>query len=948
MERPLVTIERKPKVFVFSLLSVGPLMWAGLSDGYIRVFDCTSYSLLDEFRAHCGAINQMIQTHDGHVITASSDWTVARWDPFHLCLESRFSGHQNAVRSVAVGDDTQTRHLVASGGDDCFIRVWNLNYNTLQPEPYPAVLRHKDAITCMLVSRGRLLSAGHDGTVHVWSLATGAPSMALEQRPCAVTSIISNSISDQIWVGGVDGIITVYDQKRLCRLASLYDHSGAYVVAMKSAARATVSRLWVHDNDGGVSFLTDGEQEPEEARMNAERQDTIDALRQQVIANFEVLEKHRSDLYHLEAADVHRKKQTAGELSLPSTLKHQYLHKAITWLQRKRLRHHAEQTLCWLRDLSTEALARRYFHHLLTFFRVAADVRRKKALAEGLMKNSENATKVRYCMLLYDAALRSAETKRKLAAAKLILESTDRGCLHAGYVLWVRFRNERHALKVRSAICLSFERLTQQQLARVYWLRLTDLIEKEKAFSKRSQLIDNFKRMSGVGLLGYYFQKWVLWQSTGEQILKRMQSSCLHILSARRKMRDAFSKWLKFATSSQHWQLQQQQQQITKERAMWEDLLTSSRHVSMDALLEEEQRLGSMLNGTHNEREVVERGIAQTQKEVSKLQRDLAISRMKVSLSDSMSVAEQAAVMMSLLKSHGVNSLYDAAIIAEVKDKAAFTPKMTATVFPDVALAQQLHVLKQQFFQLAQAAGYTLLSELKDGECEWNIPMSLVDRMKSKDMREVLENIKRLVVWHDVVASGQARLSEKKEHMQSTLQEFLANSVLFLSVVNQEYQRFKEEGLITGADYQKKAETVSSSPPPGPRPLAKQPPTPTPHPKTVSTPRPTAPSPKKSPSTPRSNGPSTQATPKPFMGFRLGNAQRSVVITDCAPESPAFDAGLQVGDELLRFADVVVTDISSFNAVAARHVKVGARIAIKYRRSGHIHDAMITVSSKNA
>ena len=53
-------IEKKKEVHVSALLSHGPYMWAGLSDGYLRIFDQKTYELSFERKQHSGRITCMI------------------------------------------------------------------------------------------------------------------------------------------------------------------------------------------------------------------------------------------------------------------------------------------------------------------------------------------------------------------------------------------------------------------------------------------------------------------------------------------------------------------------------------------------------------------------------------------------------------------------------------------------------------------------------------------------------------------------------------------------------------------------------------------------------------------------------------------------------------------------------------------------------------------------
>jgi S1-C subfamily serine protease len=117
--------------------------------------------------------------------------------------------------------------------------------------------------------------------------------------------------------------------------------------------------------------------------------------------------------------------------------------------------------------------------------------------------------------------------------------------------------------------------------------------------------------------------------------------------------------------------------------------------------------------------------------------------------------------------------------------------------------------------------------------------------------------------------------------------------------------------------------------------------------------------------------------PKPYLGLRVApkktDTTTKLLIDDCpeayaAPSAvgtspargdlpnpeeqppqlpgPAFAAGLRVGDELLRFANYVVTDLASFNAIVARHAKTGQQVPVQYKRGASIQTAVIVVGSK--
>ena len=134
-----VVIERKPHAFVFCMCSPSEnRVWAGLNDGHIRVFDSSSYHLLEEFKAHCSAVSAMaaanMPTHDDEyehhmhvVVTCSTDWTISKWDAVSYQCLGRLQGHANAVRCIC---PSLSGEYLVSGGMDGAVRLWSLISNT--------------------------------------------------------------------------------------------------------------------------------------------------------------------------------------------------------------------------------------------------------------------------------------------------------------------------------------------------------------------------------------------------------------------------------------------------------------------------------------------------------------------------------------------------------------------------------------------------------------------------------------------------------------------------------------------------------------------------------------------------------------------------------------------------------------------------------------------------
>lgn len=104
----------------------------------------------------------------------------------------------------------------------------------------------------------------------------------------------------------------------------------------------------------------------------------------------------------------------------------------------------------------------------------------------------------------------------------------------------------------------------------------------------------------------------------------------------------------------------------------------------------------------------------------------------------------------------------------------------------------------------------------------------------------------------------------------------------------------------------------------------------------------------------------SQVYQKPFLGFRVqvsrdaGSSRSAISIKEITPYytnlagekavGPAALAGLQVGDQFVRFAHYAVTDLAAFNAVVARHVRPGAQLPVVVLRNGETISTQLKVA----
>ncbi|EAN78869.1 WD domain, G-beta repeat, putative [Trypanosoma equiperdum] len=142
-DRVLRFVPKKSRAVVTSLIQIGSSrVVAGLSDGYIRVFDAVTLCEYQQTRAHTSAVRCLMAVATPIVqgvqpeceftpapvfLTASSDRTIAKWDAVSLQCLCRLKGHTCSVSALV---STLNGVFVFSGADDGSLHMWSMVDNT--------------------------------------------------------------------------------------------------------------------------------------------------------------------------------------------------------------------------------------------------------------------------------------------------------------------------------------------------------------------------------------------------------------------------------------------------------------------------------------------------------------------------------------------------------------------------------------------------------------------------------------------------------------------------------------------------------------------------------------------------------------------------------------------------------------------------------------------------
>ncbi len=162
-QRPLGTIVRFDNlIYTLTISPDGQTLASGDNKGVIKLWNLSTGKLIRGFVAHSNAVNAVVFTRDGQLVSASRDRTIKLWNINSGKLVRSLTGHNNWVNAVAIHPDGQT---LASAGRDG-IKLWNLTTGELKT----TLNGHTDWVSAIAFSPdGRTLaSGGFDQRINIW------------------------------------------------------------------------------------------------------------------------------------------------------------------------------------------------------------------------------------------------------------------------------------------------------------------------------------------------------------------------------------------------------------------------------------------------------------------------------------------------------------------------------------------------------------------------------------------------------------------------------------------------------------------------------------------------------------------------------------------------------------------------------------------------------------
>ncbi len=233
---------------------------SGSFDNTIKIWDASTFKLVRTLQGHSAPVLSVALSPDGRtLISGSLDKTVRMWDTESGKLLRTLGFHSASVLSVAFSRDGRR---IASGSLDGVVKLWDASTSQIvqtfkahggQPIAVAGMLSGwilgaisgdfsglATDILSWAVSGGvpgtyslafsfdsrQVFSAGGDGNIKVWDVATGQPLRTLEGHSDSVIAVAFSPDGRRIASGGFERSVKLWDAATLQHVRTLEGHLG--------------------------------------------------------------------------------------------------------------------------------------------------------------------------------------------------------------------------------------------------------------------------------------------------------------------------------------------------------------------------------------------------------------------------------------------------------------------------------------------------------------------------------------------------------------------------------------------------------------------------------------------------------------------------------------------------------------------------------------------------
>lgn len=263
---PIKDLQGRDGTYCTSLLYVEheECVLAGFQDGYLHVYNARTTDLMQEKMQHGGGVNCMTVLEKS-VFTGGADWKVCQWccSGGNITLERTLHGHRGGVRCFGIYEGP-TGAVLFSGSDDGTIRAWDpyITATEMDPDIHTFHGHDRAVLSIAVVSyANQLWSGGEDLTVRVWDMETLSEIATLRGGHTApVSSLLV--VESRIWSADKHGHILLWDITTRSPLQDIssriptWGTAQGMILSMKRVQPTSAWKVWTASSNGTLQCWT--------------------------------------------------------------------------------------------------------------------------------------------------------------------------------------------------------------------------------------------------------------------------------------------------------------------------------------------------------------------------------------------------------------------------------------------------------------------------------------------------------------------------------------------------------------------------------------------------------------------------------------------------------------------------------------------------------------------
>ena len=714
-----------------TLFAVDSHMWAGFSDGTIRIFDQQVFILAFEGKLHRGGVTAFAQSFDGKTFSASKDGTVGKWDT----EENNF----DSLSQTDPIDGSPAALCLATYGYHLFVGYSNGTLRAYDIETGDASVTFQgqdDAVTGVCVQDGFLFSTSLDGSVVAWNIANGEAIKRLEGHRAPVTAMMCDQIGHRIWTTDTDGVINVWSSQseRGFQLEQSVAHDEAVdIVALKGIAAIDAVKVW--------TLGSNGQNKVWHSSTNLVEESIRDGLRamRSIIDQDEIELRKWNELIRTLHEVAYRLRTSLSDtldVSCGRELQRRAYLVWKQWVLKSQLKKFQGCALQHVAQRANISLRQRTFATLLLNRNKQRRLRYTTQLSNLLLADTQRELIYSYGKKMEAVHYTLRRLKRARSVAAVSEDCAQRLILRRAFEKFCRFRRwsqeSRQRVRMAGAICAAAEKrlgliFFRQWMSRV---QLND-INRQKVFHSIAIASTVSKRLSSS-----YFAAWKSYvdRKKRQRLLVRLQT-ILSTSSMEQPLGSYFGKWKRYSEQRLGNALVQAREALLPESQVLERKMAEVEHLLrrrrlLDdaseairlALLARDEKLAHIEELKQQNRAIEDKIEAKRQGKID------AITQ---------SIQQQVADLIARLKCKLINFNGDFALMTKVGERS----KRLGAIKNFLEAHQ---AVKRVVVEMTHIA-YLPMDE------EWPLKLDMIRKMKSHHTENVLTAIKTMIITYDIM-----------------------------------------------------------------------------------------------------------------------------------------------------------------------------------------------------